>query len=198
MPVCCHDLSSLGSLSAGLAAVSSTVQHLSLGLIDAHGARLFEQDGQASVEALDLLFRETTACVRLITLRLHNFHVPAAFITADAIDLSYLRVLDLLGCSFHAAFWSDTVSHLTLRQLSSVNYALLSPNLLEQIAKQPELQSLDFSDPVDQPWTPPDLYATSLPPVGLLVRKSPPCLTQVSVPISMHCHDPDVLTDLLP
>jgi len=201
IPACVHEVASLRWLANGLACVAPTLRHLSLGLLDAHGTRPFEQRSVVHDNMADMLFPPFQAPFRLTTLRLQNFHLPAHFFTSGGFDLGVLRALDLPGCSFPEDIWREFSSFHNLELLHSIDYSLISFEMVEFLATQSGLRSVMFTDMTDLPWSPADLRSHRIPSTKQVVASglAPlPNLTQLAVPNSMHCHDTGALDDLLP
>lgn len=102
---------------------------------------------------LPLAYRDPTdpshwdTVFRLESLELHHFGIPSdAF--QNIFSKEHIKDLRLPHCKAHAEFWDDLKGSISLRYLSDIDYDLLTPQLVEFLGSQKDLETLTFSKPL--------------------------------------------------
>lgn len=93
--------------------------------------------------------RQWDTVFQLEYLGLHHFGLPAdAF--QDIFSKQHIRDLCLPNCKAEAELWSEMKGSVSLRTLKDVDYDLLTPQLVEFLGTQKDLEILTFSKPLPE------------------------------------------------
>lgn len=84
---------------------------------------------------------------QLESLELHRFGIPSDAFQA-MFSKEHIKDLRLPNCKAHAELWVDLKGPVSLRTLSDIGYDLLTPQLVDFLGSQEDLETLTFSKPL--------------------------------------------------